>query len=247
MAKVQANPKDVATLMALADEFYAGGQFETSATWLDKLLAIDPEHIQGLLARGAVYFNLNDLANAESTWKKVAVLEPDNVEVHYDLGFLYLNQRDPRLGRRPGGVEQGHRARPDARSWPRPCRSHLDSLVKASMMPGASAGASAAPAAAPRRAAPASAPAASPAADVIDQGAKDLAFTTDKLSAPAGSPFTIRFDNQDAAPARHRHQGRVGRRGVQGRPDHRPEDRGLRGPGAGRGHLHVRPAPSTRT
>ncbi len=61
MSKVQADPKDVATLMALADEFYAGGQFETSATWLDKLLAIDPEHIQGLLARGAVYFNLNDL------------------------------------------------------------------------------------------------------------------------------------------------------------------------------------------
>ena len=61
MAKVQANPKDVATLLALADEFYAGGQYETSATWLDKVLAVEPENIQGLLARGAVYFNLNDL------------------------------------------------------------------------------------------------------------------------------------------------------------------------------------------
>ena len=92
MAKFQANPEDTQTLLALADEFYAGGEFETSATWLDKLLAIDPEHIQGLLARGAVYFNLVDLASAEATWKKVAVLEPDNVEAHYDLGFLYLNQ-----------------------------------------------------------------------------------------------------------------------------------------------------------
>ena len=88
MAKFQANPEDTQTLLALADEFYAGGQFETSATWLDKLLAIDPEHVQGLLARGAVYFNLVDLASAESTWKKVAVLEPDNIEVHYDLGFV---------------------------------------------------------------------------------------------------------------------------------------------------------------
>ena len=78
MAKFQANPKDVATLMALADEFYAGGQFETSATWLDKLLALEPENVQGLLARGAVYFNLNDLADAESTWTKVVALEPDN-------------------------------------------------------------------------------------------------------------------------------------------------------------------------
>jgi plastocyanin len=61
------------------------------------------------------------------------------------------------------------------------------------MVPGASPGASTAPGAS-------GAPAASPGANVIDQGAKDLAFTTDKLSAPAGSPFTIRFDNQDALP-----------------------------------------------
>ena len=58
--------------MALADEFYAGEQFDDAGTWLDKVLAIDPENIQGLLARGAVYFNLNDLANAETTWKTVA-------------------------------------------------------------------------------------------------------------------------------------------------------------------------------
>ena len=119
MSKVQADPKDVATLMALADEFYAGGQFETSATWLDKLLAIDPEHIQGLLARGAVYFNLDDLASAESTWKKVAVLEPDNVEVHYDLGFLYLNQRHAQTG--PASRRSGTRSSSSTRapSWPR--------------------------------------------------------------------------------------------------------------------------------
>ncbi len=30
--------------------------------------------------------------------------------------------------------------------------------------------------------------------------AKDIAFTTPQVSAPAGKPFQIRFDNQDSAP-----------------------------------------------
>jgi tetratricopeptide (TPR) repeat protein len=171
MAKFQANPEDTQTLLALADEFYAGGQFETSATWLDKLLAIDPEHIQGLLARGAVYFNLVDLPSAESTWKKVAVLEPDNVEVHYDLGFLYLNQPSPNWA---GVQEEWSKVieLDPTSSLAKTVKSHLESLAGASMLPGGSPGTSAAPAASPpaspaASSAPSAAPAASPAASAV--------------------------------------------------------------------------------
>ena len=171
MARFQADPKDTATLLALADEFYAGGVFETSATWLDKLLVIEPENIQGLLARGAVYFNLNDLANAEATWKKVAVLEPDNVEVHYDLGFLYLNRPEPDWA----GVkaEWGRVVELDPGSkLAQTVQAHLDQLASSSMVPDASAGAdqspaaSAAPSAAPSTS-PSASPAASPAASTV--------------------------------------------------------------------------------
>ena len=167
MAKIQADPKDTATLLALADEFYAGGVFETSATWLDKLLVIEPENIQGLLARGAVYFNLNDLANAEATWKKVAVLEPDNVEVHYDLGFLYLNRPEPDWA----GVkaEWGRVVELDPGSkLAQTVQAHLDQLASSSMVPDASAGADQSPAASPApSAAPSASPAASPAASAV--------------------------------------------------------------------------------
>ena len=75
---------------------------------------------------------------------------------------------EPGLGRRPGGVDQGHRARSRAPSWPRRCRSHLDSLAKASMVPGASAGASSSPAASPSpSASPAASAPASPAASAV--------------------------------------------------------------------------------
>jgi cytochrome c-type biogenesis protein len=112
MEQLQANPNDTAVLLALADEFYAGGQYETAATWLDKLLAIDPEHVDGLLARGAVSFNLGDSAAAATAWNKVLALEPDNQEAHFDLRCMTFCRRRPTV-RRPARVGQGHRARPD--------------------------------------------------------------------------------------------------------------------------------------
>ena len=165
MAQLQANPTDTAVLLTLADEYYNGGQYETAATFLDKLLAVDPEHIKGLLARGAVSFNLDQLDAAEATWLKVVELDPDNQEVHYDLGFLYLNQTTPDWA----GVQ---------REWSRvieidpttslaqTAKQHLDSLVASSMIPGSPApSAAASPAAsADTGASPATSPAASPTA-----------------------------------------------------------------------------------
>jgi len=91
MAKVQANPNDTATLILLADEFYAVGQWSSAKTWLDKVLTVEPDNIRGLLASGATSFNLGDLDAAEAAWLRVVELDEDNLEAHYDLGFLYLN------------------------------------------------------------------------------------------------------------------------------------------------------------
>ena len=43
-------------------------------------------------------------------------------------------------------------------------------------------------------------PADSPSGDAVTVVAKDLKFMTTAVSAKAGSPFTITFDNQDGAP-----------------------------------------------
>jgi plastocyanin len=44
------------------------------------------------------------------------------------------------------------------------------------------------------------APAGSPSGDSVAVVAKDIKFTTPAVSAKAGAPFTIAFDNQDGAP-----------------------------------------------
>jgi len=167
MQKLAANPYDTVTLLALANEYYAGQQFTDAGNWLDKVLALEPNNVEALLARGAVSFNLNDLPAAETTWKKVVVIDPKNVEAHYDLGFLYLNSATPDWA----GVQREWNtviALDPTSQLAQTVKSHLDSLAAASMIPAsspaASTGASAAPGGSPAAsAAPSAAPAATPA------------------------------------------------------------------------------------
>jgi Tfp pilus assembly protein PilF len=134
LARHQAHPRDLDVLIALSDEYYAAEQYEMSATWLDKLLAIDPKHIDGLLARGAVYFNLGDTASAKSSWKKVVKIDPKNVEAHYDLGFLYLSQTIPDYAGLQREWETVVALDPTS-ELAKTVQGHLDSLAAASMLP----------------------------------------------------------------------------------------------------------------
>jgi plastocyanin len=220
MEKLQANPKDIETLMALADEYYFGAQYETSISFLDKLLAIDPEHVKGLLARGAARYSIQDYTGAEADFLLVVKLAPDNQEAHYDLGFLYLNRPEPDWA----GVQREWQKTVELDSTTnlgQIAQQHLDALASSSMLPAASPAGSGAPAstapggspAASPAASPASsaaspaaspgasaAPAAAPAGGVINVGAADLAYDKTSLAASAGKPFTIRFDNRDSVP-----------------------------------------------
>ena len=195
MATLNEKPDDLETLLALGNEYYNGQEFETAANWFDKVLAVDPEHIEGLLARGAVSFNLGDSANAEKLWKQVVGIDPDNVEAHYDLGFLYLNSATPDWEGVRSEWNKVIELDPDS-DLAKTVQAHLDQLVMASMLPAESPapGSSAAPSGSPAAASPAAG------ATVLEQSALNLAFAKDQLSAPADTPFTIRFDNREALP-----------------------------------------------
>lgn len=160
MTKLQANPKDTATLQALGDAYYKGGDYTQAGQFYDQVLAIDPKSITALLARGACYFNANDLASAEKSWKLVVSIDPKNQEAHYDLGFLYLNQPSPNWD----GVQREWKtviAIDSTTQLAQTVQQHLDSLAASSMLPASSGAASAAPFASP---APSASPAASPSA-----------------------------------------------------------------------------------
>jgi tetratricopeptide (TPR) repeat protein len=94
MEKIQADPKDVVSLQALADIYFLANEFETAGGFLEKILSIDSQDLTARLALGAVLFNIGQPDDAEDHWRQVLAIDPDNLEAHYDLGFLYLS-RDP--------------------------------------------------------------------------------------------------------------------------------------------------------
>ncbi|MEP7191348.1 MAG: hypothetical protein ABI903_00615 [Actinomycetota bacterium] len=95
MQKVVANPKDKASLQALGDVYFAAGDYKNATVWDQKVLTVDPKNRLALLGVGAAQFNLGNSAYAERQWLFAAGLYPEDAEVHYDLGFLYMSATPP--------------------------------------------------------------------------------------------------------------------------------------------------------
>jgi len=95
MQKIKANPKDIASLQAIGNLYFAATDFKNAVVWEQKVLAVDPKNQVALLALGAGQFNLGNAAEAKKQWLVAARLYPNVAEVHYDLGFLYFSQTPP--------------------------------------------------------------------------------------------------------------------------------------------------------
>ena len=93
MAKVSANPKDVASLQLLGDLYFASNDYTNASVWEQKILGVDPKNEKALLSLGAAQFNSGNKAEAKKQWLIAAGLYPKNVEVHYDLGFYYMSEK----------------------------------------------------------------------------------------------------------------------------------------------------------
>jgi cytochrome c-type biogenesis protein CcmH/NrfG len=155
MVKIQSNPKDADSLMALGDEYYKTGDFKTAGDWFAKVTAVEPTNVRGFLALGATAFNQDDAATAETAWKQAVTIDDKNVEAHYDLGFLYLNRQPADMAGVQREWSRVVELAPDS-DIAKTVKAHLDAL--ASFAPGSPAP-SGAPAASGAPASPAASPA----------------------------------------------------------------------------------------
>ncbi len=95
MVKLKANPKDVATLVALGDVYFTAHDYNNAGGWMKRAVAVDPGNATARLALGAAEFNIGDPADAQRDWRRVIAADPKNVEAYYDLGFLYVSKEPP--------------------------------------------------------------------------------------------------------------------------------------------------------
>ncbi len=223
MTQLQAKPNDIATMQAIGDTYFNGADYNDASTFYNNILAIDPNNIKALIASGATSYNLSDTATAEKIWKQVVALNPSDKglaqEVHYDLGLLYMHQTTPDWANVIYEWKQVIAIDPTSTNATT-VAGYITEIAQASMLPAsllpdlsappvlASAPApsgSATPSAAAASSSPAPSGAAAPsgsaapaAGPVVNEGAKGMAFTSGTLNAPANTPFTIHFDNQDS-------------------------------------------------
>jgi cytochrome c-type biogenesis protein CcmH/NrfG len=144
MARVQANPNDTDALMSLGDAFFADGQYDVAASWLAKLVAIEPANARALLALGAADYNSGNLSEAEQSWLAVIALDSENVEAHYDLGWVYAQQEPPDVASMRREWEKVLELAPGT-DVAQQVQQHLDALASASPVATGSSGASSSP------------------------------------------------------------------------------------------------------
>ncbi|MHB8960109.1 MAG: tetratricopeptide repeat protein [Candidatus Limnocylindrales bacterium] len=133
-ARLALDPEDVPSLQDLGDLYYAAEQFDTALTYYERILAIVPQNAQGLLAAGACDYNLGNEASAKQRWTLVIALNPSNIEAHYDLGFLAMNQPSPDWTSVKREWEKVVSIDPDS-ELAKNVQQHLATLRSASMLP----------------------------------------------------------------------------------------------------------------
>jgi cytochrome c-type biogenesis protein CcmH/NrfG len=130
-SKLDANPKDAATLVALGNVYFNGGDYDSAGGWMEKAIAVEPRNVKARLALGASQFNLGDVAEARGQWQRVVALDPKNVEAYYDLGFLYLSKNPPEMARAKRMWRRVIELAPPGSSVAKTVATHLKGLEKA--------------------------------------------------------------------------------------------------------------------
>jgi tetratricopeptide (TPR) repeat protein len=91
MAEVQLDPNNKDALFELGERYFEANEWQSSIDWLTKLLAVDSTNTYAQTDIGTANFNLGLPDVAKTAWLAVLQIDPNYVQAHYNLGFLYAN------------------------------------------------------------------------------------------------------------------------------------------------------------
>jgi tetratricopeptide (TPR) repeat protein len=93
---VEDDPQNVDALFELGERFFLANEWELSLQWFLRLVDVDPDNVYGWTPHawtdiGTSQFNLGRPEQAREAWLKALDMDPNDVQVHYNLGFYYAN------------------------------------------------------------------------------------------------------------------------------------------------------------
>ena len=138
MAALAANPNDTVTLWNLGNIYFDAQDYKNALSFYEKLNVAAPTDANGWIAAGAAAFNSGGDAKAFEYWSKATVVDPKNVEAHYNLGFWYLSQTPSQELKAKVEWETVVKMAPDS-DFAKTVKSHLETLGKPKATPSPSA------------------------------------------------------------------------------------------------------------
>ncbi|MEK7247608.1 MAG: tetratricopeptide repeat protein [Chloroflexota bacterium] len=91
MTLVEEDPNNMEALFELGEIYFLGGEWQAAIDWFTRLLALDPGNVHAHTDVGTANFNLGRSEEARASWLAGLEAAPDDVQLHYNMGFLYAN------------------------------------------------------------------------------------------------------------------------------------------------------------
>ena len=92
LAKVlQQDPQNAAALFEMGEMNFLATQWQLAIDWFTRLIAVDPTNVHARTDVGTAQFNLGLIDDAKKTWLAALQFAPDDVQLNFNLGFLYAN------------------------------------------------------------------------------------------------------------------------------------------------------------
>ena len=95
--QIEAEPTNTRAMKELANEYSRAGHYRKASQTQARIVELEPDNVDALLALGVAHFNMDDLPAAEKHWNAVLKKDPKNANAYYDLGFLYFAKNPPEI------------------------------------------------------------------------------------------------------------------------------------------------------
>ncbi len=99
-ADIKANPSDTVAMKNYAQILGMSHQTEEAIKLYEKILAIDPNRIDVLLAEGLAYYTDQNYKMAEAVTKKIIAIDSNNLEAKYNVGVIAASIGDNERAKR---------------------------------------------------------------------------------------------------------------------------------------------------
>ncbi|HEU4759864.1 MAG TPA: tetratricopeptide repeat protein [Dehalococcoidia bacterium] len=91
MATIQQDPNNAEALFELGESFFLATEWQPAIDWFTRLVAIDPNNVHARTDIGTANFNLGRSEEAKAAWAAALAIAPSDVQLHFNMGFLYAN------------------------------------------------------------------------------------------------------------------------------------------------------------